>query len=55
MLQQYVIDLIAAGKTQDEVISEIGSYYHALTSQADQEILQLQDAIEHEKGRFREQ
>jgi hypothetical protein len=41
VLQQYVIDLIASGKTQDEVIQEIGAYYYSLTSQADQEILQL--------------
>lgn len=39
VLHQYVVDLISAGKTQDEVISEIQKYYASLTSQCDAQIV----------------
>jgi hypothetical protein len=55
VLQQYVIDLISAGKSQDEVTEEIEQYYASLTSKCDQDILMLQDQIEMEKGRYREE
>lgn len=43
VLQQYVLDLVAAGKSQDEVTSEIEQYYATLTGKYDEEILKLQD------------
>lgn len=35
MLQQYVVDLVAAGKSQDEVTQEIEEYYSTLTGKCD--------------------
>ena len=55
MLHQYVLDLIAAGKTQQEVSHDIERYYLTLTNQCDREIQQLQDQIQYEKAMQREE
>ncbi len=55
VLHQYVLDLIAAGKTQQEVSHDIERYYLTLTNQCDREIQQLQDQIQYEKALQREE
>jgi len=41
VIQQFVLDLVAAGKSQDEVTSEIEKYYDQLSGKCNEDIVKL--------------
>lgn len=55
MLQQYVKDLVAAGKSELEMMDDIERYYDTLVKSCDNEILDLKEELEYEKAAHREQ
>ena len=55
VLQQYVKDLVSAGKSEEEVIDDLESYYDTLVRSCDNEILDLKEELEMEKASHREQ
>lgn len=50
VLQQYVKDLVTAGKSEDEVINDLEAYYDTLCRSCDTEILDLKEELEYEKA-----
>lgn len=55
MLQQYVRDLVTAGKDETEVMEDLEKYYDTLVKSCDNEILDLKEELEYEKAAHREQ
>ena len=55
VLCQYVKDLISSGKDENEVISDLESYYNTLVENCDNEIIDLKEELELEKAAFREE
>lgn len=55
MLCQYVKDLVASGKSEYEVISDLEGYYNTLVENCDTEIIDLKEELEREKAAFREE
>ena len=55
VLCQYVKDLIASGKDEQEVISDLETYYNTLVQNCDNEVLDLKEELELEKAAFREE
>ena len=55
VLCQYVKDLVASGKSEFEVISDLEDYYNTLVENCDTEILDLKEELEREKAAFREE
>ena len=50
MLQAYVKQLVAAGKSEQEVITDLETYYDTLCKSCDTEILDLKEELEFEKA-----
>lgn len=55
VLCQYVKDLIGSGKDENEVISDLETYYNTLVENCDNEIIDLKEELELEKAAFREE
>ena len=55
VLCQYVKDLVASGKSEYEVISDLEGYYNTLVENCDTEIIDLKEELEREKAAFREE
>ena len=55
VLWQYVKDLVASGKDENEVISDLETYYNTLVENCDNEIMDLKEELEVEKAGFREE
>lgn len=55
VLQQYVKDLVSAGKTEAELNTDLETYYDTLAQRCDNEILDLKEELEFEKAAQREQ
>ena len=55
VLCQYVKDLIASGKDENEVICDLETYYNTLVENCDNEILDLKEELEYQKADFREE
>ena len=55
MLQQYVKDLVACGKDENEVIGDLECYYNTLTEKCENEIQDLKEELEIEKAAYREE
>ena len=54
VLQQYVKDLITAGKSEAELVTDLETYYNTLVQSCDHEILDLKEELEYEKAFQRE-
>jgi len=54
VLCQYVKDLVASGKDENEVIGDLEGYYCTLVEKCDDEIIDLKEELELEKAGFRE-
>ena len=55
MLQQYVKDLVAGGKSEAELVTDLEAYYNTLVQSCDSEIIDLKEELEFEKAAHREQ
>ena len=55
VLCQYVKDLVASGKSEYEVITDLEVYYNTLVENCDTEIVDLKEELEREKAAFREE
>ena len=55
VLQEYVKEMVAAGKSEAELITDLEGYYNTLTGSCDNEILDLKEELEYEKAASREQ
>ena len=55
VLCQYVKDLISSGKDENEVITDLETYYNTLVENCDNEIIDLKEELELEKAGFREE
>ena len=55
MLQQYVKDLVAGGKSEAELVTDLEAYYDTLVQSCDSEIIDLKEELEFEKAAHREQ
>ena len=55
MLQQYVKDLVAGGKSEAELVTDLEAYYNTLVQSCDGEIIDLKEELEFEKAAHREQ
>lgn len=47
--------MVASGKDENEVVSDLENYYNTLVSNCDNEILDLKEELEAEKAGFREE
>lgn len=48
-------DLVAAGKSEEELVTDLEMYYDTLVQRCDNEILDLKEELEFEKAAHREQ
>jgi hypothetical protein len=55
VLEQYVKELVAGGKSEGELITDLENYYQTLAGSCDNEILDLKEELEFEKAAHREQ
>mmetsp|Transcript_30339 Transcript_30339/g.40317 ORF Transcript_30339/g.40317 Transcript_30339/m.40317 type:complete len:98 (+) Transcript_30339:1223-1516(+) len=55
VLQQYVKDLVSAGKTEEETLDDLEVYFDTLVKRCDNEIIDLKEELEYEKAAHREQ
>ena len=55
VLAQYAIDLVKSGRTQAKVTIELQRYFTNMSDHCGQEIIELNEQLELEKGRFREE
>mmetsp|Transcript_1161 Transcript_1161/g.1735 ORF Transcript_1161/g.1735 Transcript_1161/m.1735 type:complete len:98 (-) Transcript_1161:1252-1545(-) len=55
VLQQYVKDLVSAGKTEGETLDDLEVYFDTLVKRCDNEIIDLKEELEYEKAAHREQ
>ena len=55
VIQQYVKDLVGAGKSELELINDLESYYDTLCKSCDNEIIDLKEELEFEKAAYREE
>ena len=47
-------DLVTAGKSEGELVTDLESYYDTLVQSCDTEILDLKEELEYEKAAHRE-